>query len=139
VPEAARNRVIAGNLPAEHPFLAPLLRSPADVVECWIGVTDDRDRRVIRLAGRFGEAQVPELLQACQGAGAVTLDLTDLVSADAAGLDALYRIRLRGARMVGASGYIQLRLDSWHGGWPADRSSKMSRMGARWRPPRNRR
>ena len=35
------------------------------VVECWIGVVDESDRRIVRLAGRLGEAQVPELLMAC--------------------------------------------------------------------------
>jgi hypothetical protein len=74
-------------------------------------VSDDGQRRVVRLAGRFGEAQVPELLCACEGVGELTLDLAELVSADAVGLDALHRIRQRGARIVGASGYIQLKLD----------------------------
>jgi hypothetical protein len=87
-------------------------------------VSDEGDRRVVRLAGRFGEAQVPEFLRACEGASALTIDLTDLVSADVAGLDALHRIQLRGARFVGASGYIQLKLDSWRTG-PADRESSI--------------
>src|SRR5687767_12205058 len=32
------------------------------IVDCWIGVVQKDDRRVVRLAGRLGEAQVPELL-----------------------------------------------------------------------------
>jgi hypothetical protein len=92
-------------------------------VECWIGVADEAGRRIVRLAGRLGEAQVPEFLQSCAGVGALTLDLTDLVSADAAGLDALRRIRLRGALVVGAPGYIQLKLDSTGG--PPDRGSSV--------------
>ena len=40
------------------------------------------------------------------------LDLTELVSADAAGIDALQRIRDKGAQLVGVPGYIQLKLDS---------------------------
>jgi hypothetical protein len=103
--------------------VAPLLPSRR-VVECWIGVSDDRGRRVVRLAGRFGEAQVPEFLCACEGASELTLDLIDLVSADVAGLDALHRIRLRGARFVGASGYIQLKLDACRSG-AADRQSRV--------------
>lgn len=92
--------------------MARLLRLHIGAVNCWIGVAEACDRRTVQLAGRLGEAQVPELLLACEGAQELTLDLTDLVSADAAGLDALRRIRLRGAAVVGASGYIQIKLDS---------------------------
>jgi hypothetical protein len=102
--------------------VALLLRSAAAVVECWIGVSDDGNRRVVRLAGRFGEAQVPELLSACESAGELTLDLFELVSMDPAGLDALHRLRQRGVRIVGASGYIQLKLDLRRSGIP-DRNS----------------
>ena len=65
----------------------------------------------MRLAGRFGEAQVPELLSACSDPGPVQVDLSELVSADVAGLDALQRVRARGALLVGVPGYIQMRLD----------------------------
>jgi hypothetical protein len=81
-------------------------------VDCWIGVVHESDRCVVRLAGRLGEAQIPELLHACAEPGLLQLDLTDLVSADAAGLDALHRVRARGAIFVGVPGYIQLKLDS---------------------------
>ena len=66
----------------------------------------------MRLAGRFGEAQVPELLSACSEPGSVQVDLSDLVSADVAGLDALQRVRAHGAALVGVPGYIQMRLDA---------------------------
>ena len=79
-------------------------------MECWIGVEDERDRRIVRLAGRLAEAQVPELLMACSDAGRLELDLTDLLSADVAGLEALQRVQARGATFVGVPGYIQLRL-----------------------------
>jgi hypothetical protein len=81
-------------------------------VECWIGVGQEGDRRVVRLAGRFAEAQVPELMQVCAAAGPISLDLTELVSTDVAGLEALSRIRDQGAMITGAPTYIQLRLDS---------------------------
>jgi hypothetical protein len=86
-------------------------------VDCWIGVVQEQDRRLVRLAGRLAEAQVPELLIACGESGPLELDLSDLLSADAAGLDALQRIRARGASLVGVAGYIQLQLESpsrWH-------------------------
>ena len=58
-------------------------------------------------------AQVPELLGACAPATVrLELDLTELVSADAAGIEALQRLRDQGATVVGAPGYLQLKLDS---------------------------
>jgi hypothetical protein len=82
-------------------------------VDCWIGVVQEADRRVVRLAGRLGVAQVPELIRVCgTRAGDLQLDLTDLVSADIAGLEALQRVRASGALLVGVPGYIQLKLDT---------------------------
>jgi hypothetical protein len=80
-------------------------------VDCWIGVAEEHDRRVVRLAGKLGAAQVPELLLACAGSGPLDLDLTELVSTDAAGVEALQRVRAKGAILVGVPGYIQLKLD----------------------------
>jgi hypothetical protein len=85
-------------------------------VECWIGVVRDGDRRVVRLAGRLSAAHVPELLRACAEESTLELDLTDLVSADMTGIDALQRIRGAGASLTGAPGYIQMKLDSPMGG-----------------------
>ena len=81
-------------------------------VDCWIGVVQQTDRHVVRLAGRLSAAQVPELLEACAKASRVELDLTDLVSTDAAGIEALQRLRRQGVVLVGAPGYLQLKLDS---------------------------
>jgi len=92
--------------------VARVLPNTPAVVDCWIGVVQEKDQRIVRLAGRLAEAQVPELLQACAGSYALQLDLTDLVSADATGLEALKRVRARGAVFVGVPGYIQLKLDS---------------------------
>ena len=81
-------------------------------MDCWIGVVQEVDRRVVRLAGQLSGAQVPELLEACAEGGRLQLDLSDLVSADMAGIDALQRVRAAGANLVGVPGYIQLKLDS---------------------------
>jgi len=91
--------------------MASVLRCEPAVVECWIGIVQEADRRVVRLAGRLGEAQVPELLNACAGSHPVQLDLTELVSADAAGFEALRRVRADGASLIGVPVYIQLKLD----------------------------
>ena len=85
-------------------------------MDCWIGVVTEADRRVVRLAGRLSVAQVPELLTACADGGRLEIDLTDLVSADTAGIEALQRVRRTGATLVGTPGYIQLKLDSGTGG-----------------------
>ena len=69
------------------------------------------DRRVVRLAGRLSVSQVPELPTACATAVLLEIDLTDLVSADVAGIEALQRVRAKGAMLVGTPGYIQLKLD----------------------------
>ncbi len=68
----------------------------------------------MRLAGRFSIDQVPELLGACAEPVPVPieLDLTELVSADPAGIEALQGLRSRGATLVGAPGYLQLKLDT---------------------------
>ena len=81
-------------------------------MECWIGVVTEVDRRVVRVAGRLGVAHVPEFLTACEGSGALELNLTDLASADTAGVEALQRIRRKGATLVGTPGYIQMKIDS---------------------------
>ena len=88
-------------------------------MDCWIGVAQDGDRRVVRVAGRLSVAQVPELLTACADAAELELDLTELVSADPAGIEGLRRLRTSGATLVGAPGYIRIRLDS-PGAAPAD-------------------
>jgi hypothetical protein len=95
---------------------APVAASEEDVVDCWIGVVTEIDRRVVRLAGRLSVSQVPELLTACAGSDSLELDLTDLVSADIAGIEALQRVRAQGATLVGTAGYIQMKLDSAPGG-----------------------
>ncbi len=81
-------------------------------MDCWIGIDQDGDRSVVRLAGTLGAAQVPELLLACRHAGPVQVDLTDLVSVDVAGVEALQRVRALGAVLIRVPGYIQLKLDS---------------------------
>jgi ABC-type transporter Mla MlaB component len=79
-------------------------------VECWIGIVSEGDRQIVRLAGRLSAAQVPELLIACADQAAIELDLTDLLSADASGIEALQRLRRKGATLSGTPGYIQLQL-----------------------------
>lgn len=82
-------------------------------MDCRIDVAELRDRRVVRLAGRLADAQVPELLAACGKKGVqVDLNLGDLISVDAVGLDALDRLRRAGATLIDAPAYIQRKLDT---------------------------
>jgi len=81
-------------------------------VECLMEIVDQPDRRLIRLAGRLADAQVPELLKAYAGAAAVQLHLGDLISVDTVGLEALDGLRRAGAQLVEVPAYIQLKLDS---------------------------
>jgi hypothetical protein len=72
----------------------------------------ENEQLFVRLIGRLGEAQVPELLEVCAWAeGPLVLELDELISADALGIDALLRIRQRGVRVVGMPEYIRLKLD----------------------------
>jgi hypothetical protein len=81
-------------------------------VECWIGVANEGKRRIIRVAGRLGVAHVHEILKACGDSPVLEIDLTDLVSADMAGIEVLRRIRANGATLLGTPGYIRLKIDS---------------------------
>ena len=81
-------------------------------MECWIGVATEGNRRMIRVAGRLSVAHVGELLTACAGGDALEIDLSDLVSADLAGIEVLQRVRSKGATLVGTPGYIRLKIDS---------------------------
>ena len=81
-------------------------------MECWIGVATEGNRRMIRVAGRLSVAHVTDLLTACAGGEVLEIDLSDLVSADLAGIEALQRVRSKGATLVGTPGYIRLKIDS---------------------------
>ena len=82
-------------------------------MDCWIGLAKEADRLVVKLAGRLSTAQVPELFTACANDdGAIELDLSDLVSADAPGIEAIQLLRDKGARLVGVPGYIRLKLET---------------------------
>lgn len=79
---------------------------------CRIESRRQNDRVVLRLAGRLTEAQVPDLLEACATAGAPPrIELDELVSADAVGIDALSRVERLGAELVGLPEYIRLKLE----------------------------
>jgi len=80
---------------------------------CRLQVRREGDHLVVRLAGQLSEAQVPDLLAACAAADhTLSLELDDLLSADAIGVDALLRMQQQGARLIGLPEYLRLRLES---------------------------
>ena len=65
----------------------------------------------MHLAGRLGEAQASELRRVCkQLVGPIRLDLTELVSLDAVGVDVLRRLRDDGATLSGVAEYLKHKL-----------------------------
>ena len=64
------------------------------------------------MQGHLSEAQVPELLASCAEAPNPIVELDELVSADAVGLDALQRVEQQGAQFVGLLEYLRFELDA---------------------------
>jgi anti-anti-sigma regulatory factor len=80
-------------------------------MECRIQVVQRPERCTLHLAGRLNAARVPELRAICAAAaGQLRIDLTDLVSADAVGIDALRRLRREGAELKGVPHYLRRSL-----------------------------
>jgi anti-anti-sigma regulatory factor len=80
-------------------------------VHCRIQVRREDNRVVVHLAGRLAGREVPELLEACTADEPPILELDELVSADAVGLDALVRIEASGVQLTGVPEYIRLKLN----------------------------
>jgi ABC-type transporter Mla MlaB component len=88
-----------------HLALRTSVQFKADLVE-------HESQRLVRLAGRLQHEHVAELLKLCEQASAsLRLDLTDLLSVDAPGLEALVSMQQRGAVLEGASPYLVLQLE----------------------------
>jgi hypothetical protein len=79
----------------------------------YIACNSDSGTRHVRLEGWLEGDAVAELERVISGdSGPLRLDLSELRSADAAGLAALRALRAAGASLVGASPYIRLLLGS---------------------------
>jgi hypothetical protein len=82
-------------------------------VTLYIACDSDADTRVVRLEGWLEGESVAELERVVNGgSGPLRLDLSELRSADAAGLTVLRALRAAGASLVGTSPYIKLLLES---------------------------
>jgi hypothetical protein len=77
-------------------------------MECRIQVDARPDTCTVSLAGHLRAEQVPELCRLCGTVGSrVRIDLTDLLSADPIGIDALRRLGRGGAEFVGVAQYLR--------------------------------
>jgi len=81
-------------------------------VVCRIESRRENGRLVVHLAGRLAEPHVPDLLAVCADASHPILELDELVSADAIGVDALLRLEHQGATLEGLPEYLRLKLDT---------------------------
>jgi anti-anti-sigma regulatory factor len=82
------------------------------MVEIRIDITSEGPETVVRIAGRLTGSAVEQLRKVCDPiGGALVLDLSSLMFADDAGIDALRATAEKGAEIRGASPFIQLLLD----------------------------
>ena len=88
-------------------------------VDCRFDVEKGAARDLVRVAGGLTAAHVADFLVLWEGLTRdvtpghdVEVDLSDLLSVDAVGLDALRRVAHAGTKLVGASNYIRMKLDS---------------------------
>lgn len=78
---------------------------------CRIEFRHEGGRLVVHIAGRLTEAQVPDLLEAsAKVANPPLLELDELLSADAIGVDALLRLEQQGAELIALPEYLRLKL-----------------------------
>jgi hypothetical protein len=84
---------------------------PADVL-CRIEVRRENLRAVVHVIGRLSEAQVPALLEACATLDdPIIVELGELISADAVGVEGLRRLQERGARLRRLPEYLRFELE----------------------------
>ncbi len=92
-------------------------------VECRIEVVSGVLGTVVRLAGRLTDVQVPDFVETCaKVARPLRIDLSELVSADAVGIEALLRVREMGAVFDGLSEYLVLKIEAQSRDRPGPRS-----------------
>jgi anti-anti-sigma regulatory factor len=77
-----------------------------------IDITSEGSETVVHIAGRLSGASVAQLRKACDPIeGAFVIDLSNLLFADDAGIDTIRTIGEKGAKVRGASPFVQLLLD----------------------------
>lgn len=100
-------------------------------MELRVTVTEDARWTVLHVDGRLTAVNLEHLEQlVATVAGEVVLDLSNLMSADDSGVATLRSLARRGARLVGATPYVELLL--------ADESAPPQGLVGRGRTPRKR-
>ena len=80
-----------------------------------IDITSEGPETVIHVAGRLSGTSVAQLKKACDPIeGAFVIDLSNLLFADDAGTDTILTLCEKGAKVRGASPFVQLLLDDAH-------------------------
>jgi len=81
-------------------------------MEIRIDITSEGPETVVRIAGRLSGVAVAQLKKACHPIeGPFVIDLSNLLFADAGGIDVIRVLDDRGAKVRGASPFIQLLLE----------------------------
>lgn len=81
-----------------------------------IDITSEGPQTVVSIAGRLAGDAIVQLREVCDPIeGAFALDLSNLLSADDAGIDAIRTLGEKGAVVRGASPFIQMLLDEGQG------------------------
>jgi anti-anti-sigma regulatory factor len=81
-------------------------------MELRIDITSEGAVNVIHVTGRLCKATVTRLIKTCDEIkGSFVLELSDLRSADTAGIDVIRTLGEKGAEIRGAIPFIQLLLD----------------------------
>ena len=81
-------------------------------MQCRIDAHRSDQRLILHLAGDLTQEYVPAFLEACESEGVrLVIELDELLSTDAVGLDALRRAEERGAMLVALPFYLRLKLD----------------------------
>ncbi len=97
-------------------------------VECRIEIVHGVHGTVVHLAGRLGDMQVPDFVETCaKAARPLRVDLSELISVDAAGIEALLRVRETGAVFDGLPEYLHLKIESLARDRPSGRPSRARR------------
>ncbi len=79
---------------------------------CRIDVAQTPGTCTVHVAGRLAGPHVGDLLRVCNDAsGALRIDLSDLLSVDSEGLDALRRLTEDGAELFGVAQYLRRELE----------------------------
>ena len=97
-------------------------------MECRIEVVHGVLGTVVHLAGRLGDAQAPDFVETCANAARpLRIDLSELVSVDAVGIEALLRVRDMGAVFDGLPEYLHLKIESMARERPSKRRLRVHR------------